>query len=1144
LILRNAVSWGGGLLADEAGESTVRPSGQDLSGAGLVAAAAGPRQFLAISREGALLGWSMQAGHLTKLQLPLPCAPAWPPRGPDTAVRVTAVACGDSHSLLLTECGTVMAFGSNSCGQLGLGKARKEAAEPAVVSGKTRGAPLRAVAAGAWHSLVLTVSGSLLAWGCNEHGCLGLGSNKASHAEVHLPDLVAELPGPGRYIAAGGSHSAVVLKGGKVFLAGSNECGQLGRSRSETPRSHDFLQLQMDPSLSTRCMALGGQHTVLLTQDGELYAFGRNTEGQCGVGFGEEKDGGFIDSPVRIEPPLLPDTGAPGVVWALAAGRDHTLVLCSSKQESPDQLRNSSSCPTPPTRRRLNFGRSFSKGTEVGIAAGAADQPSQASKPMAQPGVASTVFTALSLAHLATLLADGQAGNVEEAQQALCAVLAQPSVLNSSFCHLGLQTAHLDSAGFCRMLVLACSHVEGLGQRLLDAAVEGLGVLADGPVEDLVQRDQVRALAVYLCLPPGRAMLTAAGRPTRAVSGGIAHLVMRLPAAGRKALRDLLADECGDVRVLRDVLLPHARLLADEAIRSVGQQPWLTGPLWEVVAQLQLQRSLWESVLLLQVLASAGEEAARLVEPSITTAAAVAAPAGVGQEVAAGGGTGDATSASGTSSRLPSDLNSLGSSTHSEILSFQLASLGDGIIPPEVEFWLFQEHAQFRQITPREVVSGHCWSDAAGMPPRRFCSFMAHANLVPVAFKQRVLQVENVLRQRLSQEQVLWPQVGMSLGSGRNNAAAFYFMLRVSREDLLRDTFQQMYNARPVDLRRPLRVEFTGEEAIDEGGVMREFFRLLSLELFSPGAGLFVESEESRRRWFNPVISPGRQLEDYWMVGIIVALAVYNNHPGLDVPLPAALFKMLKDEPTTHKDLSQLFPTHARSLEAIISWAPSKPVDSEASAELADTEFMETFCISHCISAPSAPGAEGPPREVPLCEGGEDKPVRFRDREAFVSSVHEYLLRTSVQAQFESFARGFRRVCNSPLFSTLSWEELQAIVGGEKDLDFSRLRQGAQYEGFSSSEPYIQNFWSVLEGFGMPRRRRFLAFCTGSDVSPAGGLQDLRLLVQRHGEEPTMRLPVAHTCFNLLLLPRYSSPEKLRTMLITAVDWTEGFGLQ
>lgn len=43
-------------------------------------------------------------------------------------------------------------------------------------------------------------------------------------------------------------------------------------------------------------------------------------------------------------------------------------------------------------------------------------------------------------------------------------------------------------------------------------------------------------------------------------------------------------------------------------------------------------------------------------------------------------------------------------------------------------------------------------------------------------------------------------------------------------------------------------------------------------------------------------------------------------------------------------------------------------------------------------------------------------------------------------------------------------------------------------------------------------RKRFLSFVTGSDLAPVGGLQELQLVIQRNGEEPTERLPTAHTC--------------------------------
>jgi hypothetical protein len=781
-------------------------------------------------------------------------------------------------------------------------------------------------------------------------------------------------------------------------------------------------------------------------------------------------------------------------------------------------------------------------------------------RPIVQAGTTSCVFTTLTVSRLMALYlaATGSESGLDELKHSLAFVLARPTILNASFCFPGLRKARLDAAGLCKVLAAISARFEAIVPALLEAVADGLSDLSTGRMEDLSQRDQLRALVVYMCLPVhGIPRASGGSRGPRPVLGAIAHLVMQMSTQGRAALRDLVADECGDVRVLRDFLVPSACALADDAISNVGKQPWLAGPLWDVVAQLQMQRPLWEAVLLLQVLASASEHAARLLRPDLIKHSDDVAAATCNFEhrptSACSSDTGsnapsDVANGGGSAASIESDSPPLVSLSRApfvgllDMSAFHLPSLAEGCIPAEVEFWLFQEHAQFRQITPAEVIDEPWWSDAAGMLPRRFCSFMAHSNLVPIAFKQKVLQVENVLRQRLSQEQVLWPESPLVLGGSRVDPASFYFMLKINRQNILRDTFSEMYSASPVDLRRPLRVAFADEEAVDEGGVMREFFRLLSAELFAPEAGLFYEVEDSRRLWFTPKLSPERQLEDYWMVGVIVALAVYNNHPGLNVPLPTALFKKLKNQPTTQEDLAQLYPSHARSLDAILAWTPARPPDSAAGAVEADHDFVNTFCLSYAFSAPALRGQSN--TEVALAEGGADRQVLYADREKFAALAHQHLMHTSVQPQFESFARGFHRVCNSPLFDVLRPEELEAIVAGESDLDFACLRQGAKYEGFGPDEPYMEDFWEVIHGFPMPRRRRFLAFCTGSDVAPAGGLNELELLVQRNGEEPTMRLPVAHTCFGLLLLPKYSSKDKLRTMLTTAIEWTAGFGLQ
>jgi alpha-tubulin suppressor-like RCC1 family protein len=89
-------------------------------------------------------------------------------------LKVTAVAAGMYHSAALTASGQLFTWGSNSKGQLGLGSKFNMVFSPTLVD-CLAGVPLAGLACGANHSLVVTVSGAVFAWGANSHGQLGLG---------------------------------------------------------------------------------------------------------------------------------------------------------------------------------------------------------------------------------------------------------------------------------------------------------------------------------------------------------------------------------------------------------------------------------------------------------------------------------------------------------------------------------------------------------------------------------------------------------------------------------------------------------------------------------------------------------------------------------------------------------------------------------------------------------------------------------------------------------------------------------------------------------------------------------------------------------------------------------------------------------
>lgn len=478
-------------------------------------------------------------------------------------------------------------------------------------------------------------------------------------------------------------------------------------------------------------------------------------------------------------------------------------------------------------------------------------------------------------------------------------------------------------------------------------------------------------------------------------------------------------------------------------------------------------------------------------------------------------------------------------------IEFHLQSLAEELVPPELEFRLFVENACAGPIAPSEVLELPLYAARTDygfeyVLPSKMRSFMANRNLVPVSYTRKVLQVENHHAQVYLQHQVARRVAAdLEVLPGHEihiDPALLFFILKVRRDHIHQDTTAALQRATPDDLRRQLKVVFEGEQGVDEGGLAREFFRLLSASVFAADCGLFdpAVALSARVLWFDHASE--KESTDFWLAGVILGLVVYNNMPGLDVRFPSVVFKKIKDEPLTLEDLRHVHPDTYVSLRSLLQWAP------EASLSRGDANalFEATFCLDFTVSYKA--GDTTQTRE--LCTSGKDRPVTLDNRAEFVQLYCEWLLTTSVERQFDPFRKGVRRVCDSPLFNALDSSELEMIVCGEQDLDFEQMRKNAHYDGFTEDMPYIETFWQLLLNLTVAQKKRFLSFVTGSDLAPVGGLQELQLVIQRNGVEPTERLPTAHTCFNLLLLPEYGSAEKLEHMLVTAMHNAEGFGLE
>lgn len=223
---------------------------------------------------------------------------------------LTSVASSPSsnHSLALKSDGTVWAWGINWHGQLGNGEFHPDVAQPSTPAKVPGVSDIVSISAGGDHSMALTESGTVWAWGRNDQGQLGNGSTSDSAVPVQvsgLTDVVA--------VSAGSFHSLAVKANGEVFSWGENTDGQLGLGTA------DYLPhvtpTRVPGLVNVSTVAAGGRHSLALADNGTIYGWGYNDVGAVGAGF----TSGQLYSPTPV-------TGLSSVS-AVAAGYWHSLAL-------------------------------------------------------------------------------------------------------------------------------------------------------------------------------------------------------------------------------------------------------------------------------------------------------------------------------------------------------------------------------------------------------------------------------------------------------------------------------------------------------------------------------------------------------------------------------------------------------------------------------------------------------------------------------------------------------------------------------------------------------------------------------------------------------------------------------------------------
>lgn len=327
-----AYAWGDN-SAGQLGNGTSNPMSRPtpvtstgiLAGKTILTLAAGSSHSLALCSDGTLATWGsnthgqLGTGTNTDSWIPVPVVST----GVLAGKTVTAIAAGVDFSIVCCSDGTIAAWGLNNYGQLGNGLTANSNVPSAVVTtGVLAGKTAVSVAAGGYHSVVLTSDGTLTTW-----GSFALGNDRPDPSKV--PVLVSTdgvLSGK-RVVAvsAGFYFCSALCSDGTIATWGSNNYGALGDGNETITGTLIPVAVSTAGILSGKRvvkMATGSSHAISLCDDNTLAAWGDNNYGQLGNGITEF--GSYTPVPVTTAAVLIGKN-----ITSLSTSGESTFALCS-----------------------------------------------------------------------------------------------------------------------------------------------------------------------------------------------------------------------------------------------------------------------------------------------------------------------------------------------------------------------------------------------------------------------------------------------------------------------------------------------------------------------------------------------------------------------------------------------------------------------------------------------------------------------------------------------------------------------------------------------------------------------------------------------------------------------------------------------
>jgi E3 ubiquitin-protein ligase HUWE1 len=211
--------------------------------------------------------------------------------------------------------------------------------------------------------------------------------------------------------------------------------------------------------------------------------------------------------------------------------------------------------------------------------------------------------------------------------------------------------------------------------------------------------------------------------------------------------------------------------------------------------------------------------------------------------------------------------------------------------------------------------------------------------------------------------------------------------LSVRRDQVFHDSFKSLYFQTGDQMKYgKLSIRFHGEEGVDAGGVTREWFQVLSRQMFDPGYALFIPVSSDRTTFHPNQLSSINEehLMFFKFIGRIIGKALYEGRV-LDCHFSRAVYKRILGKAVSVKDMESLDPDYYKSLVWMLE------------NDITDI-ITETFSVDN--------DKFGVVETIDFIPNGRNIAVTEENKHEYVRLMVEWKLTGSVKEQLDVFLKG------------------------------------------------------------------------------------------------------------------------------------------